>query len=469
MIGSVSKIQTEKEILPELEELLTKYLLHKFYPLILDRENGGFLCNLTYNWKFAEPQDKMIVTQARHIWTPARASQFYPYDIRFFEAYMHGYKFLKEVMWDHEFGGFFTMRNTQGGLSTFKNYDDEKRTYGNAFGIYALSAVYDITRNKEVLDFAIQVYNWIESHAYDPAGNGYFQFLTREGNPFGEEEIKNTKATDGVEAPYKDQNSTIHLLEAYTELYKVWPNDELKSRLNNLLLLVRDVITTPKGYMNLFFDHSWNPISFRDANEETRKNNYRLDHVSFGHDYETAFLMLEASFALGIPDDVLTLKTAKKMVDHAIWNGWDKESGGFFEAGYYFSGSDKCSIINDTKNWWAQAEGLNALLMMAKIFPEEDKYYKYFIKLMEYVKKYFIDYEYGGWFEGGLDKEPHHKYSSKGNIWKACYHEGRSLMNCIKLLSNKDYYMYKNNQEFKKVKDESDEFVNHWREIKRKT
>jgi cellobiose epimerase len=455
---------SREDILQKLHGMLTTDLFEKFYPLILDRENGGFVCNLSYDWKLVEPQDKMIVTQSRHTWTPAKAAHFFPEDPRYLEATWHGYKFLKDVMWDKEFGGFYTMRSREGGISDYKGYFEEKRTYGNAFAVYALSALYELTGEKEVLDFAKTGFDWIEKHTYDPVDGGYFQFTTREGKPFGPEEIKNTKASDAVEAQYKDQNSSIHLLEAYTELYNVWKNEKLKARLYELLTLIRDKITTEKGYMNLFFDHKWNPVSFRDASEEVRENNYGLDHVSFGHDFETAFLMLEASHVLGLHDDIKTLQTAKRMMDHAIENGFDESVGGFYDAGYYFKNEIRCSIIKEEKNWWSQAEGLNALLLFSRIFPEEKKYYDHFLKELDYVDKFFLDHEFGGWYEGGIDKEPHLVKGPKGHIWKACYHEGRSLMNCIKMLSDESFELFRKNEKFREVKNETDAFLSHWKQ-----
>ncbi|MCX6168224.1 MAG: AGE family epimerase/isomerase [Ignavibacteriales bacterium] len=461
----IALVDSKKDIVQKLHKMLTTDLLEKFYPLTLDNKFGGFLNNLSYDWKFIDPQDKMIVTQARHTWTPSKAALFFTEDPRYLEAAWHGYKFLKDIIWDKEYGGFYTMRSPDGDISDYRGYFEEKRTYGIAFGIYALAAFYELTKEKEVLDFAIKAFDWIENHAYDRNDGGYFQFLTREGKPFGLEDIKNTKASDANEAYYKDQNCSIHLLEAYTELYKIWPDEKLRIKLHRLLLLIRDTITTEKGYMNLFFKHNWAPVSYRDSSDEERKKNYGLDHVSFGHDYETAFLLLEASYALKIKDDERTLSVAKKMLDHALENGWDNNLGGFYDGGYYFKDSDKCTIINDKKNWWSQAEGLNSLLLFSQIFPVEKKYYNNFLKQIEYVENYCIDHEYGGWFEGGLDKEPQLKYGPKGHIWKACYHEGRSLMNCIKILSDENYSLVKKNENFRTLKEETEEFLNHWRSI----
>ena len=224
-------------------------------------------------------------------------------------------------------------------------------------------------------------------------------------------------------------------------------------------------MTNEKGYLHLFFDRELNPVSFRNASKEIREKNYRLDHVSFGHDYETAFLMLEASYALRIENDVTTLMKAKRMLDHAIENGWDKNSAGFFDEGYYFTGDGDCQIIKDTKVWWAQAEGLNALLLFSKIFPEEKRYFELFLQLWEYIKKYLLDTEHGDWYWGSMEKEPHYKTEPKGTIWKGTYHTARALMNCIKMLADENFELFKKNTEFRKSKLHFNDFIEHWREI----
>ena len=223
-----------------------------------------------------------------------------------------------------------------------------------------------------------KAYKWIEDHAFDPNYKGYFEFLTREAQPFDHQSEYQSIAKDRNELGYKDQNSSIHLLEAYTELYHVWKDPGLYIQLKSLLELIRDVMVTEEGYLQLFFYHDWRRVSFRKSSESERKANFGLDHVSFGHDYETAFLMLEASWALGLENDTQTLLIAKKMLDHAMQYGWDEKAGGFYDGGYYFDGQNTCSIIKDTKNWWTQAEGLNALLLFSHIFPGEYKYYEYF-------------------------------------------------------------------------------------------
>jgi mannobiose 2-epimerase len=202
---------------------------------------------------------------------------------------------------------------------------------------------------------------------------------------------------------YKDQNSSIHLLEAFTELYSVWPDPLVRQRLQEMLFLLRDKIVTPKGYLTLFFTPEWAPISFRDSSKEAILQHRYLNHVSFGHDVETAYLMLEASHVLGLKNDTRTLTVAKRMVD--------------------------------SKNWWAQAEGMNTLLLMADKFPNDKMhYYQHFKKIWSYIQTYIIDHTYGDWYEEGLDKEPRRKTALKGHIWKATYHQSRALFNCVRRL-----------------------------------
>ena len=125
------------------------------------------------------------------------------------------------------------------------------------------------------------------------------------------------------------------------------------------------------------------------------------------------------------------------MVDHALRWGWDDDAGGFYDRGYYFSGEDTLTIIEDTKNWWAQAEGLNTLLMMSELYPSDPmNYYEKFLKQWEYIDTYLIDHENGGWYPSGLDHEPEAEQAKKSHIWKSPYHTGRALMNCIRRLED---------------------------------
>jgi cellobiose epimerase len=412
-----------------IRESLRSELLAPWYPRAVDREAGGFTSQYDFEWKPSGNGDKMIVTQARHVWTTARASQFFPADSLLRPASAHGYRFLRDRMWDREHGGFYWLVTRDGTPKPESDGRLLKQAYGEAFGIYGLAAYYDVSRDTSALRLAQEAFRWLDAHAHDPVHRGYFNYLERDGTP-----LRNGLGRNSA----KDQNSSIHILEAFTELYRVWPDATLRDRLREMLVLIRDTIVRDPGTLTLFSTEDWTPVSYRDSTEAVRRaDRYAHDHVSFGHDVETAYLMLEASHALGIENDTTTLRVSKRMLDHSLRTGWDNAVGGFYEAGYYYAGTPTLTLVDDTKNWWAQAEGLNTLLLFGDLFPNDPmRYHDKFLAQWRYVNRYLIDHEHGGWYQGGLDKQPEMRTNLKGQIWKAAYHDGRALMNVARRLEH---------------------------------
>lgn len=411
-----------------INDVLDNLILKKWYPRVVDTVFGGYLSNFNYQWKKKERQEKMIVTQSRHVWTASKAAEFYPKNTLYPSVAAHGFRFLRDKMWDAEAGGFYNLV-TQAGEPILENDRIIKQAYGNAFAIYALAAYYKFSGDTSALNLAKQGFYWLEKYSHDPQYGGYFQFLEKNGSP-----LKNGLGN----TPPKDQNSSIHLMEAFTELYGVWKDDLVKKRLEEMLTLIRDTMTDSRGFLNLFFEADWTHRSYRDSTDEVRKKNIHLDHVSFGHDIETAWLLMDAATVLEKPEDKKTLKMAKKLVDHGLKYGFDTTVGGVYDGGYYFKNQPTLTIVKGGKNWWAQVETMNTLLYMSKLFPKDEMDYSgKFLKQWKYIQDYLIDYEYGDVYAGGLDKEPQQKTGDKSHIWKGAYHTSRSLMNCSRMLGDK--------------------------------
>lgn len=424
--ASTERIAEMKTVAREMRQVLDDEF-RRWYPRMLDTACGGFFSDADENWELNGNQDKFIVTQARHVWSAANAAMFYQKDNTLRTIAAHGVDFLRNKMWDKQYGGFYTLVDRCG-----KPIREEghiiKRADGHAYAIYALARYFRASGDTAALKLAQTTFDWLENHSFDRQYGGYFQYLSQNGTPF-------TEGYNG--SPPKDMNSSIHLLEGFAELYTVWPDAILRERLYELLQIVRDTIATTTGYMLLSFTREWSPLSFRDSTVSIRERNIALDHVSFGHDLEAAYLLLEASSALGVKDDSITMNVAKRMVDHALDNGWDEERGGFYDWGYYEQAEKKPRIVRKTKEWWPQAEALNALLMMADLFPsDEHKYDGNFSRQWEYCKKYIIDRERGGWYWGGTDAKPENIHSPKSSIWKGNYHTSRALINCISRLNH---------------------------------
>jgi cellobiose epimerase len=233
-------------------------ILDKWYPLSVDTADGGFLSTFTYDFKPTGEQDKMIVTQSRHVWTNSKASEIYPARKHHLEAAHHGFEFLRDKMWDKQYGGFHWLVDKKGNPKA--SGQGEKTAYGNAFGIYALAAYYKASNDTAALNLAKKAFLWMEKHSHDSVYKGYYQHLKRDGSIV----LRDASVASTAETGYKDQNSSIHLLEALAELYQVWPDPLVRERLQEMLVLIRDTITHPKGYLVLFLTTDWKPISFAD-------------------------------------------------------------------------------------------------------------------------------------------------------------------------------------------------------------
>jgi mannobiose 2-epimerase len=203
-------------------------------------------------------------------------------------------------------------------------------------------------------------------------------------------------------------NSHIHMLEALSALYGVWKDGEVRERLEEVLRIVRDRVAVEPGCLNLFFTRDWRPVP---------------DHDSYGHDIETAFLLIEAAESLGEGIDGKTLGMARMLVDHALDWGWDEQHGGFYDKGFALS-----AAFDKKKVWWSQVEGLNALLLMHEQFGvESDRYWQAFVKQWQFVRRFQIDSEFGGLY-GEVEADGAPISTTKGQNWKAGYHDGRSFM-----------------------------------------
>jgi mannobiose 2-epimerase len=210
-------------------------------------------------------------------------------------------------------------------------------------------------------------------------------------------------------------NTHIHLLEAYTLLYQIWPEAELRRRLEHILHIVRDRISVAPGALNLYFTADWRPVPA---------------HDSFGHDVEAAYLLTEASSVLGRPEDPVTWGIAKQLVDHALVWGWDETYGGFYNKGETFYQA------HDTRKFgWVQAEGLNALLLMHDRFVDENgSYFTAFTKQWGFISNFQIHRSHGGWHtvlsREGRAIATGHGHDETGSI----YHYVRASVNASRKL-----------------------------------
>ena len=402
----------------------TNALLNDWYPRIIDDE-GGFVTNYTYDWRPGDFTPKMIVSQSRGLWTAARGFEYNTH-AALLEAAEHGYRYLTTTMWDSIHGGFLQYDQDAHPDST-----RTKMAYGNAFAIYALSQFAKINPgNSEILEWCQRSLDWLDEAARDPERGGYYNLITRDGRSANRKDFDSTTLTthNWGEHNWKDQNSSIHLLEAFTTLYSVMHSVQARDRLEEMLLLVRDLMVHPKGYLHLYFDKNWVPVENRDQGRDYILEHIRHDHVSFGHDIETAYLLIDAAQKLYDTLDHKTLAIAKKLVDHTLDHGFDQNYYGLLDKGYYFTIDGPIEVVDSNKVWWSQAEAWHTLILFSELFPDEKRYAIAAQGMWKYIMEQMIDHERGGWYNAGLDVNPDNEFKDKAHQWKSCYHDGRALM-----------------------------------------
>jgi len=393
----------------EVEKALHTDVLGVWFPRTVDKEKGGFHSHFTRDWQWAPSDGKLSVFQGRMTWVasqvvlrePKRKDEFQP-------IVRQGVDFLQNVMWDKQDGGFFWGLDDDGKITP--EFTDHKHLYGISFCIYGLAAAYKATGDPRALALAKDAFLWIDKHAHDTANGGYFEWLTRDGTPVIPHPPDGQVETAPIgPAGYKSMNTHIHLLESLTELYQVWPDPALRQRLDEMLRIVREKICVEPGVMNLYFTPAWQPIP---------------DHDSYGHDVETAYLMLETDEVLHHQADPKTERMAKMLVDHALAYGWDDRNGGFFQEGTTFGKPE------DThKEWWVQVEGLNALLLMHERYGKQNPvYFQRFLAQWAFIRDHTIDSQYH-WLYNLTTAEGTPVSQDKGSIWKAAYHDGRAFWN----------------------------------------
>jgi mannobiose 2-epimerase len=400
----------------EMETTLRRDVLGVWFPRAVDKENGGFYSNFTREWQRTTSEGKFSVFQGRMTWFAAQIVMRRP-DLKdqFLPVISHGMDYLSNVMWDKQYGGFFWGLDDQGKITP--RYTDGKHLYGMSFCLYGAAAAYQATHDPKALELAQASFRWMDEHAHDAKNGGYFEWLTRAGRVV--QAKPDTGKVEGVPLAgfplgYKSMNTHIHLLESFAQLYEVWKDKTLQRRLEELLAVVREKICVEPGVMNLYFTNDWRAIP---------------DHDSYGHDVETAYLMLEAEEVLGHGLDPKTERMARLLIDHALAYGWDETYGGFYREGTSIGRAEDMR-----KEWWVQTEGLNALLLLhEKYGRQRDTYFKAFQQQWQFIRDRQVDHEFGGLYDT-VERDGTPTDHVKSRIWKEVYHDARALLNVTERL-----------------------------------
>ncbi|WP_010662112.1 AGE family epimerase/isomerase [Marinilabilia salmonicolor] len=388
-----------QQLITELHQELTS-ILDFWSSHAVDDEFGGFAGEVDTRGKKVPGADKGLVLNARILWSFSLAYNFLKKE-EYLQLAHRAYNYLTSHFWDKENGGLVWAVDYKGSVS-----NSRKQIYGQGFGIYGLAEYFKATGKQESLDFAIKLFDLIEQHSHDSVHGGYLEALSADWQSLDDMRLSAKDANSP-----KSMNTHLHILEPYSNLFRVWKNDKLKDRMKSLIRVFLDkILNNQTGHLHLFFDIDWMVQS---------------NMISYGHDIEGAWLINEAAELVG-DSDLLRESQQKtlKMVEAVMNEGMADDNSLLYE--YDF---DEGKMHTD-RHWWVQGEAMVGLLD-AYGHSGNEHFYKMFLKIWQYIKEHVIDHENGGWFGLiGEDGKPLPNEVKVG-FWKCPYHNTRALIESI--------------------------------------
>ena len=407
-------MKTSAELLAAqaLASQLKKELTGNILPYWMERmckEKGGFYGRIDGNDALDPTAPLGNIITARILWTFASAYRILGKQ-EYLEMALRAKNLLISKFYDPEFGGTYWSLNADE-----SPLDAKKQIYAIAFTIYGLAELNRATGDDQALEYAIKLFNCIEDHSYDEVLGGYFEAFTRSWDI-----IEDMRLSDKDENESKTMNTHLHVLEAYTCLYRVWKNPLLEERLRALIEVFEKHIFGTDGHLKLFFDDSWD---------------CGYDIVSYGHDIEASWLLHEAALVLGDSEVLARIEALVPHIVAAASEGFSPEGGMIYEKTGAGSGAapgdmDAAWEIDGDRHWWVQAESVVGYFNLWDHFGEQEAL-ENALMCWEFIKASLIDRENGEWFWSLREDGSVNRDDDKAGFWKCPYHNGRMCMEVI--------------------------------------
>ena len=391
----ISKIETELR-----ENILPFWIKHT-----VDKTRGGFYGEISNTLDVDKDAPRGALLSARILWTYAAAYKRY-HAPEYLEMARWAYDDLLTRFWDDTYGGLYWVVPVDG-----QPIKPRKQIYGQAFGVYAFSEYYSATGDASALDKAIALFHTMEEHSHDPEYGGYFEAYTREWHLADDMRLSDIDMNE-----MKSMNTHLHVMEAYTNLLRVWDNEELRRRqTENVDIMMHHIISPTTFHTLLFFDQTWNS---------------RTDHISYGHDIETNWLLVESAEVLGDEALIEEAKAIAVKMAQAIYDeGLDAEGG-------LVNDGDPSGVTDADFEWWPQAEAAVGFLNAYQL-SGQSHFLEAALRSWDFIERYFVDRQYGGWFRHVTKDHVIDPDAAKVSFWKCPYHNSRAcmeLMDRLKML-----------------------------------
>jgi cellobiose epimerase len=370
-----------------------------------DEKQGGFYGSVDNNNKVNEGSPKGVVLNARILWTFSAAYNF-TRDEKYLSIAARAQQYILDYFTDKEYGGVYWSVDAAGNM-----LNGRKQVYGLAFYLYGLSEYYIAKQDQKVLVQAIALFHLIEEKSFDLKQKGYFEAFDRDWKPLADLRLSNKDANEK-----KTMNTHLHIIEAYANLYKSWPDDLLKQQVLQLLQVFDEyMIDKNTHHLILFFDENWKA---------------KPDVTSYGHDIEAAWLLQQCAEIINDEYWINKMKEHAVPVTRAAMEELDTDGGLWYEYD-----PEKNHLVKE-KHWWAQAEAMVGFFNAYEVSGDEI-FLEHSFNSWLFTKKYLLDKKNGEWFWGVKEGYSLMQGEDKAGFWKCPYHNSRACLEIIHRISAK--------------------------------
>ncbi len=383
----------------EMKQCLENNILRYWIDKVTDNEHGGYYGRVDGHDQVHPEAEKGAILNGRILWAFSAA-----YRVLKNKEYLDAATRAKDYILDHfidkKYGGVYWSLDCEG-----KPLDTKKQTYAIGFVIYGLSEYARATGDKPSLDAAIKLYHDIEAHAFDEVYGGYVEALTREWNP-----IADMRLSDKDENGAKTMNTHLHVIEPYTNLYRVWPSKELCESIHRLLDVFTDKLYNKETHhLDLFFDNEWHG---------------RRNIESYGHDIEATWLLWETALVLG--EDDVKAKLGPIVVDlaKAADEGLQPDGSMIYEHWKDTGKTDR------QRQWWVLCENVIGHVNLYQYFNDKDAL-TVAKDCWTFIDKHLVDHVNGEWHWAVDDNGKINLEDDKAGFWKCPYHNSRMCLEII--------------------------------------
>ena len=388
-----------KGLAAEMKKELTDNIL-AYWMKNMCKQEGGFYGRITGEEVLDPTAPVGGIMTARILWTFASAYRVLG-NPEYLEMALKAKSLIINHFYDKEYGGTYWSLNAD-----YTPLDTKKQIYAIAFTIYGLAELNRATGDQEALDYAIRLFHSIEDHSFDTEKDGYFEAFTRTWEPIEDMRLSEKDANES-----KTMNTHLHVIEAYTCLYRVWKDSLLQERLRGLINIFDKYILAEDGHLKLFFDNDWN---------------CSYDIFSYGHDIEASWLLHESALVLGEEESLAKVESRLPSVVAAASEGFTPEGGMIYEK--------KGDHVDGDRHWWVQAEAAVGYFNLWEHFGAHEGL-ENALHCWEYIKKELVDEKNGEWFWSVRADGSINRVEGKAGFWKCPYHNGRmclEIIECVK-------------------------------------